>query len=97
MPGGSAHAVEDAAVNFADLGHWLRELRHRRGLSQEQVALRAGIAVFTYARIERGRSPNPTMRTSLKIVRALRICPEDLALFGLIFVDLAELVGDITS
>lgn len=94
MPGGITGAVDDAAVNFADLGHWLRELRHRQGLSQEQVALRAGIAVFTYARIERGRSPNPTMRTSLNIVRALRIQPEDFALFGLILADMAELVDD---
>lgn len=96
MSGGKAGAVDDAAANLADLGHWLRELRHRQGLSQEQVALKAGIAVFTYARIERGRSPNPTMRTSLNIVRALRIRPEDLALFGVIFVDMAQLVSDIS-
>lgn len=77
-----------------ELGRLLREVRLRRGLSQEAVALRAGLAVFTYARIERGRSANPTLRTSLRILEVLDIRPEELAMLGL---TVAGLVGSVAD
>nr|WP_091738236.1 helix-turn-helix transcriptional regulator [Microbacterium azadirachtae] len=72
----------ERALIVKDFGQRLRELRYRRGLSQEAVALRAGLAVFTYARIERGKSANPTLQTSLRIIEVLNLRPEELALLG---------------
>ena len=58
------------------LGHTIRCLRQEGGLSQEQVAHSAGITVYTYGSIERGRTPrghdiNPTLDTLLRIANAL--------------------------
>lgn len=53
----------------------LRAARNARALSQEQVAHAAGIAVATYAQLERGESrasPNPTLRTLARVGRVLQ-------------------------
>lgn len=61
------------------LGGRIRTARPLQGMSQEQVAFKAGVAVTTYGRIERGatseRSPNPNLRTTAKILLALRLTP----------------------
>lgn len=61
---------------------WLRAVRHRRGLSQEQVAHSAGIAVSTYTRLEchssRGTA-NPTVSTMSKLCAALNVTLAELA------------------
>ena len=54
-------------------GQVVRNARLRKGLSQERVAHDAGITVYTYGGIERGRSPrggdvNPTFDTMLRIL-----------------------------
>jgi transcriptional regulator with XRE-family HTH domain len=54
------------------LASYLKSARTGLGLSQEHVAHRAGISVFTYASLERGSNnlrslPNPTLETLLKI------------------------------
>lgn len=63
----------------AQLGEALRAIRIQRGLTQEEVALEAGIAVFTYGNLERGRSrsgvENPTLDTLLRVFRALDVEP----------------------
>lgn len=48
---------------------WLRELRHKRGLTQEEVAERAGIARTYYVQLETGSgckslSPDTAMRVA---------------------------------
>lgn len=54
------------------LGYRLRNLRRERGLSQESVAHRAGIALYTYQKFEKGESKpgtpmNPTYHTLLSL------------------------------
>ncbi len=59
-----------------------REARRRGGLSQREVAARAGVAASTVARIERGQL-EPTLDLLLRIVRAcglelrMRLEPDD--------------------
>ncbi|MEV7611116.1 helix-turn-helix transcriptional regulator [Microbacterium sp. NPDC089320] len=77
-------SAEDAALAVA-IGQWLRILRLRRGLSQERIALEAGLDVTTYARIERAvsgdRWANPRLHTAGRILRALEISPGELYQF----------------
>ncbi|MFF2486852.1 helix-turn-helix domain-containing protein [Microbacterium sp. NPDC058062] len=60
------------------LGDALRALRHSRNLSQEQVALDAGLSVDTYGYLERGQTPwgrdaNPRIDTLLRIFTVLGV------------------------
>ena len=57
------------------LAYRLRELRLERGLSQEGVAHRAGLALYTYQKFEKGESKpgcpmNPTYHTLLSLAWA---------------------------
>jgi transcriptional regulator with XRE-family HTH domain len=55
-----------------EFGTNLKALRKQRGMTQEQVALAAGITQSHYSLIERGLI-SPTMRTGLKIARAFDV------------------------
>lgn len=60
------------------LGTMLRMARLVKGASQEQLALDAGIMVYTYGGLERGHTPrgdevNPTFDTVMRILHALDI------------------------
>lgn len=54
------------------LGLRLRERRLALALNQEDVALRAGLNVSNYARIDRGRG-NPTMYTLIRLAAVLQL------------------------
>jgi transcriptional regulator with XRE-family HTH domain len=63
---------------MTQLGQRLKSLRTERGLTQEQVARAAGIALATYVRIETGHTPDrPGRGTSTtvleKLARALEV------------------------
>lgn len=67
---------EDNAPDLRDystrLAYRLRDLRRERGLSQESVAHRANIALYTYQKHEKGESKpgtpmNPTYHTLLSL------------------------------
>lgn len=65
------------------LGQRLKALRREHGLTQEQMAERAGIATFTYQKYEKGLSKpgtplNPTLFTLLALSRALEMPVKDL-------------------
>jgi transcriptional regulator with XRE-family HTH domain len=60
------------------LGDAIRELRAKRGISQEDLAHQAGITTSTLSTIERGRS-NPTWGTVKGIAHALGVSVNDLA------------------
>jgi transcriptional regulator with XRE-family HTH domain len=56
----------------------LRSARARAGLSQEDVAYRAGLTRYTYQKYEKGESrpgspANPTLRTLLAMSQVLEI------------------------
>ena len=55
-----------------DFGTNLKALRKRRGMTQLQVALAAGITQSHYSLIERGLV-SPTMRTVTKLADALGV------------------------
>lgn len=60
------------------LGRAIRELREKRGLTQEAVAHEAGVTASTYGLIERGQS-NPTWATVEDIASALGVSVVELA------------------
>lgn len=67
--------VLEVRYSFAP-GARLRKLRHQLGLSQEEVAHRAGIATNTYQKFKNGESKpgtpmNPTLHTLIALSRVL--------------------------
>ena len=59
------------------VGNKLLEIRKRKGLTQIEVAEKAGLADRTYADIERG-SANMRVETALRICQALNITPNEI-------------------
>jgi transcriptional regulator with XRE-family HTH domain len=62
---------------MSQIGQRAREIRQRRGESQEAVSRRAGLALTTYSRIENGHN-EPSMGTLQAIARALEVAPGEL-------------------
>jgi len=58
-------------------GHLLRHLRRRSGLSQAQVAARAGLSAGYVAMLEQGERRNPTEAVLRKMADALSLCSDD--------------------
>jgi transcriptional regulator with XRE-family HTH domain len=61
-----------------EIGLNLRRVRKRKGLSQEAVARRAGIATYTYSKAEQGLASangplNPQLLTLIKILHGLDV------------------------
>lgn len=76
-------ASEEWAAYARRLATALRRAREDAGLSQEQVAYRAGLTRYTYQKYEKGESrpgspANPTLRTVLAISQVLGVAVEDL-------------------
>lgn len=66
-----------------EFGSRLLHARAQRGLSQEHVAHAAGLATFTYRKLERGESnpgtpANPRLRTIVCLAEVLEIPLPDL-------------------
>jgi transcriptional regulator with XRE-family HTH domain len=59
------------------IGERLKRQRTRRALTQEQLALRAGVSTATVARIERDEI-EPRMTTLGKLAEALGVDPAEL-------------------
>lgn len=51
------------------LGSRIKETRLRNGIQQEELAIKAGVSLFTVAKIERGKSV--TLSILLSVLRAL--------------------------
>ena len=60
------------------LGEAIRQLRNKRGLSQEDLAHAAGVTTGTVSTIERGNS-NPPWGTVKRIAQALGVTIVELA------------------
>lgn len=57
----------------------IRELRKKKGLSQEKLARLAGVSYNTIVKIESGESKNPTIQTMAGIAKTLNISLDVLA------------------
>ena len=70
--------ITDAEAELArNLGKRLKELRAERGLTQEQVAEKAGIATYTYQKYEKGMSkPGKPMNPEFFTLRSLSVALE---------------------
>lgn len=74
---------EEWAVYAQRLATTLRRARKDSGLSQEQLAYRAGLVRYTYQKYEKGESrpgspSNPTLRTLLALSQVLGVPVGDL-------------------
>ena len=56
----------------------LKKLRQEAGLSQDQMARKAGIPYSTYLKIESGTVPNPSIQNVLNIAEALGVSLDEL-------------------
>lgn len=59
------------------IGANLRRLREKKGVTQEELALSAGLNRAYIGYIERGER-NPSTETLVKIAKALKVSPKDL-------------------
>jgi len=64
----------DVRIQF---GRVLRDLRSGRGLTQEELAYRAGMSVPYLSELERGKN-NPSLSMLVDLAKALEIHPTDL-------------------
>lgn len=56
----------------------LKQYRKKLGLSQDQIARKAGIPYSTYLKIESGYTPNPSIQTVVNIAKALSVSMDHL-------------------
>lgn len=61
------------------LAKTIRELRNKKGLSQEKLARLANVSYNTIVKIESGESKNPTFQTMAGIAETLDVSLDDLA------------------
>lgn len=78
-PGRSKRAESRYVEQAGQLAARLRALREQHGLTQEQLAARAGISVATVRNIERATVVEPSLFTVLAMVRVLGATIEDVA------------------
>ena len=74
----SKHMSTDKTT--AKIAENLKEIRQKRGLTQVEVADKAGLHVNSYAKIERGEAM-PEVETLGKIAKALRVKSSDILPF----------------
>lgn len=67
--------TEEAVIR---VGHLLRDARQRRGVTQRQLARRAGVDQATISRLERGLSPYSRLAIVARLLVELDICPPGL-------------------
>ena len=56
----------------------IKKQRQKSGLSQDQLARKAGIPYSTYLKIESGYTPNPSIQAVLNIAKALSVSIDEL-------------------
>ena len=56
----------------------IKRYRMEKGLSQEQLAQKAGSTYSTLAKLESGANQNPTVKTLQQVARALEVSLDDL-------------------
>lgn len=63
----------------SDLGARVRRLRATAGMTQQQLAVAAGLAVSNVAQIEQGKIPDPRLSTLRALAKAMGVTVSDLA------------------
>ena len=56
----------------------IRNLRIKKGISQDRLSKLADLSLNTIVKMESGKSPNPTINTLIKIARSLDVKINDL-------------------
>jgi transcriptional regulator with XRE-family HTH domain len=56
----------------------IKKCRQKSGLSQDQLARKAGIPYSTFLKIESGYTPNPSIQAVLNIAKALDVSIDEL-------------------
>lgn len=56
----------------------IKKYRQKSGLSQDQLARKAGIPYSTYLKIESGYTPNPSIQAVASIAEALGVSIDEL-------------------
>jgi transcriptional regulator with XRE-family HTH domain len=60
------------------IGERVKRLRQQRGLTQQALAMKAGLSISAVIHIERGRIPDPRGSTLLALARGLGTTVDDL-------------------
>lgn len=61
-----------------EVGKKIRELRGKRGISQDKLSKFADLCINTVVKLELAKNPNPTIKTLGKIAKALGVPVEEL-------------------
>lgn len=64
-------------LSLAEIGNKLLEIRKKKGLTQSEVAEKAGLSDRAYADIERG-TVNMKVETALRLCQSLNVTPNDI-------------------
>jgi transcriptional regulator with XRE-family HTH domain len=78
QPGRKKREDSPYAEQSRRLSAWLRSLREGAGLSQDQLARRAGVTLATLRKLEAGEIVNPGHFIVMALLGALDARPEDL-------------------
>ena len=65
-------------MSSVNLGKRIKELRSKSKMSQDKLSKKANIPFSTLAKIESGYTPNPSMKTLIKIADALEVSIDEL-------------------
>ena len=60
------------------IGKKIKKLRQKNSLTQEKLAIKAGIPYTTFTKIESGVIKKPAVQTVAKIAKALSVSVDDL-------------------
>jgi transcriptional regulator with XRE-family HTH domain len=60
------------------IGEAVNKLRNEQELTQEELAIKAGISYTSLVKIERGQVKNPTIKTLSKIAEALGVSVDEI-------------------
>ena len=56
----------------------IKNLRLRKGISQDRLSKLADLSLNTIVKVESGRNPNPTIKTLTRIAKCFNIKVDDL-------------------
>jgi len=65
-------------MSSVNLAKRIKELRNKYKITQDKLAKRADIPFSTLAKIESGYTPNPSMKTLIKIADAFEVGIDEL-------------------